>query len=119
MATGRPGHGAVRRHAELAAPSEARLEGAALALGHQLLHRKEEGHVLAIRQLNGGRGEVHAVLLLEGDGARVQGALHEGQGVGLAGGELGGGELLAVVGVDLHGEGLGLEAHVDQLGASP
>ena len=106
--------GSVGGDAELATPGEARLEGAALALGHQLLHSEEEGHVLAVRQLHGGGREVHAVLLLEGNGVGIQAALDEGQGVGLTGSQLGGGELLALVSLELHCEGLRLEAHVHE-----
>ena len=110
--------GSVGGDGELATPGEARLEGAALALGHELLDGEKEGHVLAVRQLHGGGCEVHAVLLLEGDGVGIQAALNEGQGVGLASGQLGGGELLALVGLELHGEGLRLEAHVGQTGVA-
>lgn len=44
--------GSVGGHTELAAPGEARLEGATLALGHQLLHREEEGDILASRRFS-------------------------------------------------------------------
>ena len=109
---------AVRGHAELTTPSEARLEGAALTLGHQLLDGEQERHVLAIRQLHSRGCEVHAILLLEGDGVGIQAALNESQAVGLASGQLGGGELLALVSFELHCKGLGLEAHVDEPGAA-
>mmetsp|Transcript_87026 Transcript_87026/g.188323 ORF Transcript_87026/g.188323 Transcript_87026/m.188323 type:complete len:355 (-) Transcript_87026:18-1082(-) len=108
---------AVGRHVELAAPGEARLEGAALALRDELLAGEEEGHVLAIRHLHGGGREVHAVLLVEGDGVRGERALNEGQGVGLARRELRRHELLlARLRLELDGEGLRLEAEVGHPG---
>mmetsp|Transcript_26459 Transcript_26459/g.66990 ORF Transcript_26459/g.66990 Transcript_26459/m.66990 type:complete len:347 (-) Transcript_26459:27-1067(-) len=109
---------AVGGHLELATPSEARLELRALALGQKALHGEEEGHVLRVRQLHGRRLVVHAVLLLEGDGVGGQGAIDEGQGVGLASHELGGHELLlAAVRLCLDREGLRLEAHVRHPGS--
>mmetsp|Transcript_43655 Transcript_43655/g.135505 ORF Transcript_43655/g.135505 Transcript_43655/m.135505 type:complete len:319 (+) Transcript_43655:74-1030(+) len=112
------GAGAVGGHLELAAPREARLELAAVALRHEALDREEERHVLAVGQLNGRRQGVDAVVLLEDNGVGAKLAIDEGQGVGLAGEELGGHKLRALVGLRLNGPGFRLEAHIRELGTA-
>merc|ERR1719471_844466 len=74
---------AVGGHLELAPPREARLELGAAALRLQGLHGEEEWHVLAVRQLDRCRLEVHAVLLLEAYRVALEAALDEGERVGL------------------------------------
>mmetsp|Transcript_40549 Transcript_40549/g.95321 ORF Transcript_40549/g.95321 Transcript_40549/m.95321 type:complete len:220 (-) Transcript_40549:487-1146(-) len=97
---------AVGWHLVLAAPSEAWLELAAGALGHQLLHGEEERHSLSVGELHSAGGKVDAVLLDEGQAATLvlQGALDLLKGVGLTSHQPGVDKLLAALRLRLHGE---------------